>query len=84
MESKRTQKAQGPQAEGKPKGEEEKVQRYSVNVDNVVMATGFAPNNQLKEMFIETCDEVYVVGDCKMPRLIFDAIHEGHIAARWI
>ncbi len=58
--------------------------KKSFNVDSVVLATGFAPNTQLKKMFIQTCDEVYVVGDCRMPRLIFDAIHEGHIAARWI
>ncbi len=58
--------------------------RARFNVDNVVMAAGFAPNNQLVEEFKEICDEVYVVGDCKKPGLIFDAIHEAHVAARCI
>ncbi|MEW6669812.1 MAG: NAD(P)/FAD-dependent oxidoreductase [Thermodesulfobacteriota bacterium] len=60
-----------------PSGEKSRFQ-----VDHVVLATGFAPDNQLREAFARTCDEVYVVGDCRKPRAIFDAIHEGHIAAR--
>jgi 2,4-dienoyl-CoA reductase-like NADH-dependent reductase (Old Yellow Enzyme family)/thioredoxin reductase len=52
------------------------------HVDAVVMATGFAPNRRIREAFAHTCDEVYVVGDCLRPRAIFDAVHEGHIAAR--
>jgi NADPH-dependent 2,4-dienoyl-CoA reductase/sulfur reductase-like enzyme len=45
--------------------------RTKFNVDHVVMVTGFAPNLQLREMFKDTCNEVYVVGDWKTPRFIF-------------
>ncbi len=50
--------------------------------DNVVMATGFAPNLKLFDRLAELPDlEVYAVGDCARPRRIYDAIHEGHAAA---
>ncbi|MBI4286677.1 MAG: FAD-dependent oxidoreductase [Chloroflexi bacterium] len=54
----------------------------SLDADSVVLATGFAPQTALAEQLERETDlEVYAVGDCVSPRLIFDAIHEGHLAA---
>ncbi len=51
--------------------------------DNVVLATGFAPQTALVEQLENETDlDVYAVGDCVAPRKIFDVIHEGHLAAR--
>jgi 2,4-dienoyl-CoA reductase-like NADH-dependent reductase (Old Yellow Enzyme family)/thioredoxin reductase len=55
-----------------------------VEADNVVLAVGLTPTSWpdmgklLKDAKIEICE----VGDCVRPRKIFDAIHEGHLAAR--
>ncbi|MGN0194175.1 MAG: FAD-dependent oxidoreductase [Pseudoramibacter sp.] len=50
--------------------------------DAVVMAVGLKPNRSLLEQLDNEFDgEVYPVGDCSKPRKIYDAIHEGYIAA---
>lgn len=57
--------------------------RQDIPVDSVVLAVGFAPQTFLvEELRSELNVEVYAVGDCIRPRKIFDAIHEGHLAAR--
>jgi len=59
--------------------------RDEIQADSVVLAAGFTPQTTLLEQLAgETSLEVYAIGDCKSPRRIFDAIHEGHIAARQI
>jgi 2,4-dienoyl-CoA reductase-like NADH-dependent reductase (Old Yellow Enzyme family)/thioredoxin reductase len=56
--------------------------RKEILTDTVVF-TGFAPQTGLSEQLErETNLEVYAVGDCVEPRNIFDAIHEGHLAAK--
>ena len=53
--------------------------------DNVIIATGFRSERKLIENIQSRTDlEVYEAGDCVQPRRIFDAIHEGHIAARHV
>jgi pyruvate/2-oxoglutarate dehydrogenase complex dihydrolipoamide dehydrogenase (E3) component len=50
--------------------------------DTVVLATGFLPNRTLFDELSQPLDsEVYAIGDCVEPRMIFDAIHEGHWVA---
>ena len=53
--------------------------------DNVILAAGLTPN---RELFNELSQvpglDVYAVGDCEEPRIIYDAIHEGHLAADMI
>lgn len=59
--------------------------RQEIPADNIVLATGFAPQTTLRERLEkETSLEVYAVGDCVSPRMIYDAIHEGYLAARKI
>jgi pyruvate/2-oxoglutarate dehydrogenase complex dihydrolipoamide dehydrogenase (E3) component len=56
--------------------------RNEFNGDNVVLATGFAPNKKLfDELWQIPTLEIYAVGDCVEPRQIYDAIHEGYWAA---
>ena len=51
--------------------------------DTVVLAIGSRPNRELVEGLREVPGLMVVeAGDCVKPRKIFDAIHEGHLAAR--
>ncbi|MFH1295885.1 MAG: NAD(P)/FAD-dependent oxidoreductase [Bacteroidota bacterium] len=57
--------------------------RTKITCDSVVLATGFKPNRSLvDELKKESKLKVIEAGDCVSPRKIFDAIHEGHLAAR--
>ena len=57
--------------------------RQKVSADSMVLAAGFAPQTTLKgQLEKEKGLEVYAVGDCVSPRRVFDAIHEGNLAAR--
>ena len=59
--------------------------RQSIPVDTVVLASGFVPQTTLRDRLEkETSLEVYAVGDCVSPRMIYDAIHEGYLTARKI
>lgn len=54
-------------------------------VDDVVIAAGFLPQNSLADQIEDSLDvEVFRVGDCTKVRQIYDAIHEGFVAARQI
>lgn len=57
----------------------------AVEADSVVIAAGFIPQNKLVNKLEETTEmEVFNIGDSKRVRQIYDAIHEGFIAARQI
>jgi 2,4-dienoyl-CoA reductase-like NADH-dependent reductase (Old Yellow Enzyme family)/thioredoxin reductase len=51
--------------------------------DSVVLAAGFRPNRDLIEA-LKAYPNIRVtdVGDCVRPRKIYDAIHDGHLAAK--
>ncbi|MFH0812026.1 MAG: NAD(P)/FAD-dependent oxidoreductase [Pseudomonadota bacterium] len=53
-------------------------------VDNVILAVGLAPQRGFADAFKDTDMEVSVVGDAYKPRKIYDAIHEGHNAVRFL
>jgi pyruvate/2-oxoglutarate dehydrogenase complex dihydrolipoamide dehydrogenase (E3) component len=55
--------------------------REEILVNNIVVAIGFAPQAALFEELKEAGLEVYAVGDSVSPRKLFDAIHEGFLAA---
>ncbi len=55
--------------------------RYNFEADSIVL-TSFTARNDLLEQLEKANIEIYAVGDCVEPRRIYDAIHEGHIAAR--
>jgi 2-enoate reductase len=57
--------------------------RTTISADTVVLAAGFKPNRDLIESLRKDPKlEVFDAGDCVKPRKIFDAIHEGHLAAK--
>ena len=56
--------------------------KSEIKGDTVVLAIGFMPDIRLFDELGKLADlEVYAVGDCVEPRMIFDAIHEGHWVA---
>lgn len=57
----------------------------NVACDNVVIAAGFVPDNSIYTKLEEETDmQVFNVGDAKRVRQIYDAVHEGYIAAKLI
>ena len=57
--------------------------RTTITADTVVLAAGSRPNRDLIDgLKNESNLQVFEAGDCIKPRKIFDAIHEGHLAAK--
>ena len=57
--------------------------RTTISADTVVLAAGFKPNRDLIDSLKKVPKlQVFEVGDCVRPRKIFDAIHDGHLAAK--
>jgi 2,4-dienoyl-CoA reductase-like NADH-dependent reductase (Old Yellow Enzyme family)/thioredoxin reductase len=58
-------------------------QKTEFSVDSVVLAAGFKSDRGLIDALqSEPGLQVFEAGDCVRPRKIFDAIHEGHLAAK--
>lgn len=56
--------------------------RRELKAETVVLAQGLEPDNRLQAQLSELPGlEVYAVGDCVKPRLIYDAIQEGYLSA---
>lgn len=54
-----------------------------IETDNIVISAGFVPQMNIVEQLEEQTEaEIIPVGDCKKVRQIYDAIHEGYIAAK--
>ncbi|MGI9952767.1 FAD-dependent oxidoreductase [Moorellaceae bacterium AZ2] len=51
--------------------------RYVVPADTVVLSLGFVPRSEVVESFVDVAPDVYAIGDCKQPRNLKAAIHEG-------
>ena len=57
--------------------------RTTITADTVVLAAGSRPNRDLIDSLKNESDlQVFEAGDCIKPRKIFDAIHDGHLAAK--
>ncbi|MCL5735252.1 MAG: FAD-dependent oxidoreductase [Actinobacteria bacterium] len=58
--------------------------RTAISADSVVLAAGFRPNRGLIDGLRSELPQLQVLeaGDCVCPRKIFDAIHDGHLAAK--
>jgi hypothetical protein len=48
------------------------------DIDTVVMATGYRSENRLHKALKGNVKEVCAISDCKLPRRVLDAIHEGY------
>jgi 2,4-dienoyl-CoA reductase-like NADH-dependent reductase (Old Yellow Enzyme family)/thioredoxin reductase len=56
--------------------------KFEIKGDHVVLAPGLVPNRRLfDELDMIPNLKVYGVGDCVVPRTIYDAIHEGYWTA---
>jgi thioredoxin reductase len=51
--------------------------RRTIEADTIITALPLTPNTELAEKLRGVVPEVYMVGDCKEPRLIVDAIRDG-------
>jgi NADPH-dependent 2,4-dienoyl-CoA reductase/sulfur reductase-like enzyme len=49
--------------------------------DAVVLAPVLKARTEAVEALLNTADEVHVVGDCRAPRILFNAVHEAFEAA---
>jgi NADPH-dependent 2,4-dienoyl-CoA reductase/sulfur reductase-like enzyme len=49
--------------------------------DAVVLAPVLKARTEAVEALLNTADEVHVVGDCRVPRILFNAVHEAFEAA---
>jgi 2,4-dienoyl-CoA reductase (NADPH2) len=56
----------------------------TLKVDNLVLALGATPNNELEAVLNKAQLPYTKVGDVKKPRHILDAVHEGFLAAKAI
>ncbi|MFH0915494.1 MAG: NAD(P)/FAD-dependent oxidoreductase [bacterium] len=57
--------------------------KTTITVDSVVLAAGYTPNRELIDALSNDPDlQVFEAGDCVRPRKIFDAIRDGHLAAK--
>lgn len=52
----------------------------TLDVDQVVIASGYAPNNEIVASMKEKYGEVLVIGDANSPRRILDATREAYLA----
>jgi len=58
--------------------------RKEVGTDSVILALGLKPNQDLLEPLRKSYPEVQVIGDCREPRKIYQAVHEGFFVGRTI
>lgn len=56
----------------------------SLRFDAIVLAVGFSQSNDLLQSIQSLASEIYSIGDCLMPRGIYEAIHEGNSIGRLI
>ncbi len=58
--------------------------KREIPADTVVIATGFASQDNLYEALLEKVDEVYRIGDCVTPGKIINAVWQAYRKARLI
>ncbi len=56
--------------------------RGTITADTVVLALGASSNSDLAKSLSDSGVEVRSIGDAREPRTIFEAVHEGFLAAR--
>lgn len=49
----------------------------SIECDNVIVASGFRPNNQLQNTLKGKPYKIYSIGDCVKPGKVYEAVHGG-------
>jgi 2-enoate reductase len=54
---------------------------YTILADTVILATGFVPRLEFEQLFKESAPKTYMVGNCKNPGKIIDAIDQAAMIA---
>jgi len=67
--------------EGKVVVSEEQGQQSELAADAVVLAPVLRARTELVDALLDSAPEVHIVGDCRQPRILFNAVHEGFEAA---
>lgn len=55
---------------------------FSIDCDNVILASGFRANHTLQEALANKPYKVYPIGDCIKPGKVYEAVHGGYNAIR--
>ena len=56
---------------------------HTLSADTVILATGFVPRLEFEQRFKESAPKIHMVGNCKNPGKIIDAIdHAAMVALR--
>jgi len=58
--------------------EDDSGEKVALKADLVINASGFNPANDFYNKAKDLVNEVYLIGDAKVPRNIHDAMHEGY------
>jgi 2,4-dienoyl-CoA reductase-like NADH-dependent reductase (Old Yellow Enzyme family)/thioredoxin reductase len=59
-------------------------ERILDDIDTVVIATGYLPDNDLYKSLRNKVNELYVIGDSATPRRSLEAIHDGYLTAFYV
>ena len=54
---------------------------HTILADTVILATGFVPRFEFEQLFKESAPKIYMVGNCKNPGKIIDAIDHAAMTA---
>ncbi|MBW1855858.1 MAG: FAD-dependent oxidoreductase, partial [Deltaproteobacteria bacterium] len=58
--------------------------KQDIEAASIVLAMGSMANSELWENLRNEMTEIYVIGDSRAPRKLYDAVHEGSHVAREI
>lgn len=67
--------------EGKVAVRDASGRKSELPADTVIVAPDLRPKSEMVEQLKDSAAEVHVIGDCREPRILFNAIHEGFEAA---
>jgi 2-enoate reductase len=59
-------------------------EKKHIEADNILPVLGLEPDRELVRDLKDKVPEVYLIGDCKEPRLILEAIDDGSQIGRMI
>jgi thioredoxin reductase len=54
---------------------------HTILADTVILATGFVPRLEFEDLFKGSAPKIYMVGNCKNPGKIIDAIDQAAMIA---
>ena len=54
-----------------------KWKRECIPADTVILSLGFVPRSAVVDQFQDLAADVYIIGDCRKPQTIKEAVHDG-------